>query len=225
MKHTELYDRLGIGPQAGEKMIKEAYRRAVKTAHPDAGGVMPEEFFRITEAYEILSDPEKRKRYDETGRTDENKITESRIREFINSTIQNVVNAERPDGSTDDPTWEDIRNKVILSLHEARNMISKNLKKSEKKHRRAQILLSRFKKRTGTDQAFDPVGDAIRDQIKRLEEEINTHADALALSEAVEEVLNDYLYEVGVWPSEGQYDNQTPSRSRGSGILFVRDSR
>lgn len=220
MKNTELYERLGLEPCATEEQIKSAHRKAVKAAHPDQGGD-EEKFLELQQAFEILIDPEKRKRYDETGRTDESKITEKRIREFINQTMQNVVEAERGDGSTDDPIFEDIRNKIIMSLRGARNQIGNNLKKSQRKLDRAKKLAARFKKRPGTDEAFDPVGDAMRAQIKRLGEEVDMHTDAKELSEAVEEVLDDYLYEVGVWPPEGQDDDQTPSRLR-SGVLFIR---
>ena len=62
-----LYDILGVAPNATAKEIKTAYRKLAIEHHPDKGGD-EEEFKRISEAYSILSDPEKRELYDSTGR-------------------------------------------------------------------------------------------------------------------------------------------------------------
>ena len=64
----ELYDVLGVGKDATSTDIKKAYRKKVKSEHPDAGG-SAEKFTELTLAYECLSDDEKRDRYDRTGET------------------------------------------------------------------------------------------------------------------------------------------------------------
>jgi curved DNA-binding protein CbpA len=61
-----LYDDLGIGRNADQAAIKSAHRRAAKLHHPDRGGEQ-EVFARIQRAFDVLSDPDKRRRYDETG--------------------------------------------------------------------------------------------------------------------------------------------------------------
>jgi curved DNA-binding protein CbpA len=59
------YSVLGIGPQASESEIRSAYRALAKKLHPDIGAGSSEEKFRaIQDAYEVLSDPEKRRSYD-----------------------------------------------------------------------------------------------------------------------------------------------------------------
>jgi len=64
---TELYDLLGVTPKATEKEIKQAYRKKALTHHPDKGGD-EEEFKKLNVAFEILSDPQKRKVYDRFGK-------------------------------------------------------------------------------------------------------------------------------------------------------------
>jgi len=60
------YVLLGIERDADVRAIRTAYRRAVKTAHPDRGGEA-EAFGKLQAAYELLKDPVRRKVYDDTG--------------------------------------------------------------------------------------------------------------------------------------------------------------
>ncbi len=60
------YDILGVKKDASEDDIKRAFRRLARKHHPDAGG-SEEKFKEINEAYEVLSDAEKRKQYDQYG--------------------------------------------------------------------------------------------------------------------------------------------------------------
>jgi curved DNA-binding protein CbpA len=63
----DLYTRLGVSRDASPTEIKRAYRRASKRAHPDTEGGSPEKWAALVEAHDVLSDPERRRRYDETG--------------------------------------------------------------------------------------------------------------------------------------------------------------
>lgn len=66
----DYYEVLGIGKNADNAAIKKAYRKLAKKYHPDsnAGNTEAEQKFKeVTEAYTILSDPEKKKLYDRFG--------------------------------------------------------------------------------------------------------------------------------------------------------------
>ncbi len=71
MKYKDYYDVLGVAKNAPEKEIKSAYRRLAKKLHPDANPSDPkkaeERFKEISEAYEVVGDSEKRKKYDALG--------------------------------------------------------------------------------------------------------------------------------------------------------------
>jgi DnaJ-class molecular chaperone len=57
---------LGIRTNAGQDDIKRAYRKLTQQYHPDKNSApdATEKFSQINNAYEVLSDPEKRKKYD-----------------------------------------------------------------------------------------------------------------------------------------------------------------
>jgi DnaJ-class molecular chaperone len=66
----DYYQVLGVGKDASEKDIKKAFRKLAKQYHPDANPNNPgaeAKFKEINEAYEVLSDPEKRAQYDRFG--------------------------------------------------------------------------------------------------------------------------------------------------------------
>lgn len=67
VKETKLYDLLGVSPSANEQELKKGYRKSALKYHPDKPTGDTEKFKEISEAFEILSDPQKREVYDQYG--------------------------------------------------------------------------------------------------------------------------------------------------------------
>lgn len=72
MRQKNYYKILGISRDADPKGIRDAFRRLAKKYHPDRAGPEGKDLFQdVQEAYEVLSDPEKRSFYDRQLRSEE----------------------------------------------------------------------------------------------------------------------------------------------------------
>src|SRR5262245_59207488 len=69
VKFQDYYDTLGVARTASQEEIQKAYRKLARKYHPDVSkeAGAEDKFKQVTEAYEVLKDPEKRKKYDTLG--------------------------------------------------------------------------------------------------------------------------------------------------------------
>src|SRR5947209_18493595 len=70
VQYKDYYEILGVSRSASDADIKKAFRKLAREFHPDVAKDKKraeERFKEINEAYEVLSDPAKRKKYDELG--------------------------------------------------------------------------------------------------------------------------------------------------------------
>src|ERR687888_643797 len=67
VEFKDYYKILGVDRKADEATIKSAYRKLARKYHPDVNKGKDDRFKEVAEAYEVLSDPEKRRRYDTLG--------------------------------------------------------------------------------------------------------------------------------------------------------------
>ena len=79
-----LYETLGITPDATPEQIKAAFRTRANDTHPDCPWGNAEEFRQVKEAYDVLKDPKRRSTYDPTGSTakqDQNNAEQQLVKE------------------------------------------------------------------------------------------------------------------------------------------------
>ncbi|MFP4650681.1 MAG: J domain-containing protein [Desulfobacterales bacterium] len=71
---------LGVSPDASKREVKNAYRRLAKQYHPDHEGGDTRKFRDIQEAYNVLADSEKRRRYEQSASQEQVRVRVSRPR-------------------------------------------------------------------------------------------------------------------------------------------------
>jgi curved DNA-binding protein CbpA len=176
------YDVLGLPPDADEAAIKRAYRKAAQSSHPDREGGDPERFQRIQLAYDVLSDPERRERYDQTGESDKAQTLESQIDEALASLFQKVIDMNNPPANIIQAAMDEVRQNqgIIRTRQEVANQKVTRLKK----------LLGRVvMKAADGHNLFEGV---LQSQIDSVEAAIKSADDMLTLLAGVATLLESY---------------------------------
>jgi molecular chaperone DnaJ len=155
MAKKDFYELLGLGRNASQDEIKKAYRQMAMKYHPDrnAGNKESEEKFKeAAEAYEVLSDPEKKQRYDQFGHEG---LRGTNYRDFndindIFSTFGDIFTggfggsifdevfgggqrSRRPSSSQHGQPGSDLRMRLSLTLEEIASSVEKKIKVKRQK--------------------------------------------------------------------------------------------
>lgn len=100
------YDVLGVGRAAATAEIKLAYRRKVQVVHPDRGGD-PDAFILVVRAFGLLSDPDARRLFDETGLVDDEALKSYRrevatiLADMFDAAVETAIATRLKLGSVD----------------------------------------------------------------------------------------------------------------------------
>lgn len=205
-RKNDPYSTLGVPKDASDEDIKQAYRKQAKENHPDTEGGDKERMQELIAAYSILKDPTKRKRYDETGET-EDRPFDARFVEFVQEVFLKVV-METPNVENVDllQATRALANKVIRGYETKRDEVQKTINQMEKVLKR----LTR-KKKTGAD----IIGEVMKGTIADQKRTIRLMNDQIKFMRDCVEILSDYRYEfdpVSVkWQSFGSFGNMDNS--------------
>jgi curved DNA-binding protein CbpA len=179
----DLYGILGISRDATSAEIKRAYHQAAKRTHPDAGG-SDEDFRNVELAYRVLSDPDARKRYDETGRADDQADnTHARVLGFLSELLTEVLARE-------DAKTVDIVGLMRLRIEENRREAAQHVARARKDELRILDVRKRLRAKNSSGEFAFGIIDAqvsgIRAQIERIEQATELLDRAKAMLEALE---------------------------------------
>lgn len=191
----DLYSRLELPPIATPEEIRAAYRRKAQTMHPDKGGTV-EEFQMLKEAYEILSDPIKRKHYDEHGTI----LKGNDLLEEACELILNIID-HHPEGF--DPITEAVR---FIGAQIAG--LERNIQENENKRRKLQKAFKRIKRKSGENL----VAQILQSQLDRV-----AGGSTSAAAEIVRlNLLRDFF-------SEYEWDHQFTGQFGNHQFLYLGD--
>lgn len=205
-----LYDDLGVTRDATAEEIRKAYRQAAAYWHPDKwpGQDITANFLKITDAYEVLGDPERRAAYDLTGRLRPIAVTPEVVRQRISSLIRIVVETKDKEGLREDPRRVNIQQKIIASLQK----VEGDLKQERFEVQRGQEQVARLLECFKPKKDFDPVGESLRAERDRLRDEFWHLEDAIEINKEMIRVMRTYQYKVDAG-SEGQSNPTSTNRS------------
>ena len=173
---NDLYDVLGVDDDATAEEIHAAYRKRAKTAHPDVGG-SEEEFVELGTALRVLSDPDARKRYDETGATSEDRPDQLHAMAMTN--ISKYFEQMLAVGETDHVDMVDqFKQDTKLSIKKNEQFIAGDLRAIEK----IEKLAKRFKAKEGKENVFAKLAEARVESHRRSIEYMQKHIKSLELS-------------------------------------------
>ncbi len=181
----DLYQILGVRRAASQGEIQRAYRSKAKTSHPDGGGSV-KAFSEISTAYTVLTDPNRRERYDSTGDIEPlrpNNLDVSAI-EVIAQKLGMIIHAEC------DVTSVDLDALIEQAIREdiaERNAGISSLRRAIERARR---IRDRVKRKTnGEDNMLARVLDwhetTAKSHIKQSEEAVSSMERALEILLAV----------------------------------------
>lgn len=155
---TTLYATLGINPTATAAQIKAAYRKSARKHHPDKGGDEAK-FKQIQHAYEALSDPERRARYDATGDTGSNVDNGDRelLSELMNIATQII--------DTFPVESVDLVGEMTKHLNNAKSQCNQQLRANQKMvENRNQAI-----KRLTCEDSVNLISEGLKSQISQIE--------------------------------------------------------
>ncbi|WP_051231911.1 DnaJ domain-containing protein [Kaistia adipata] len=181
-----LYTELDVAPGATPAEIDKAYRQRARTAHPDAGG-SSEAFHKLSHAYAVLSDPERRKAYDETGYEGELAADDivGRAMERIQALVVSVLESDLPFEQVD------LIAPIRDTLTKQKSDVGAGIRKLEKQAKRAEAMAARFRRQSGDN--------IIRKSLERRAADTREMAEKTRREEAVFakaiELLADYSFD------------------------------
>lgn len=181
---TDLYAVLGLERDATDAEIRTAYRRLAKGNHPDrVGGEGHERMAAVNDAYAVLGDPERRRRYDESGSTDQVGRLRERAEERVRAMFAEYLTSD-----------EEFRGDMVAGFRAVlcREIAdgSSAIGAAAHKVRRLTARRNRIKSRLYTDLADHMIREERR-HIGKLEEEAAERREAIDVLDELEDLWRD----------------------------------
>lgn len=176
------YQALGIDKDADQKEIKRAFRKLSKEKHPDVTGEHGN-FHEITEAYEVLSDPKKRRRYDNGEKTEGPNIEDEAMGMLASIFSQLLIN-DVNSGCVKRSRYLD---SIKLKVSSMRN----NVRMQNKETKKAIKFLSANKEKIHTD-GFNLFANIMDQEIDKQKNIRDNLMNTLKIIRRAKFILKDY---------------------------------
>jgi curved DNA-binding protein CbpA len=176
------YTELDVPVDASLETIKQRYRTLAQMHHPDKGG--DEELFkRIKLAYEILSDPIRRKQYDITGETTTTNAKDEAVANLVQILLHVV-----PNFNVDQ---DDLIHIAEMETRTMLDLVNKDIGVTERYILNLEKVLSKLRIKT---EGENILSSFIANQVKQRKQELVTFQHRVQVCNLMLEILKDYEY-------------------------------
>jgi curved DNA-binding protein CbpA len=172
---VSLYDALGVDRNATLDQIKKAFRQKAQKCHPDRGGQV-DEFQTLREAYEVLKDPERRKRYDKTGLADKPKDKRAEAFQKVSELLAHFLETN---------SFENMDYMAIM-----KNQIANTQASAKRDIKAANKSINRIKRLLKSTQGELPIM-VLDAKLSKLNEHIASREHALEMMNIASEIVED----------------------------------
>jgi DnaJ-class molecular chaperone len=187
------YDTLGVPKDADSETIKRAYKKKAQKAHPDRGGTQ-DEFRAVAKAYGILSSPERRRRYDQTGEDGQIDEHAAMMNQIAGLVLQIIEQAN-------DIATTDVLKVARQHIEGEIGRIGDERMRMGKKQLKLQRAAKRLKRKSAGESVLEAMVGA---EAARLTTNMEIAKGRVAQLQRMQRLLDDYKYEVDP-PSRAQF--------------------
>lgn len=197
------YEELGIDRGATEDEIRWAYRKAAKLAHPDAGGTA-EAFDKIATSLAVLTDPARRKTFDETGRIDGGQpdndraaalqVVERHVADLVNAFINTGMD---PAKDIPDPRTLDVPAEIVRRIEGEIRMAEQGLEGGARIVAYLKDLGARFEPKADVglpEGEEDPIARGFKRQVEQNERQLANLRKSIEVHRLAIEIARGYSF-------------------------------
>ena len=190
------YDSLGVPKDAPPEAIRAAYRKKARQHHPDKGGNVAE-FQSIQVAYDVLSDPERKARYDQTGETGTGPTLESQALSTLSTMMTALMDFPQTNVAT------------LPLVDQLRRMLTADIQKQDME--KAKVMASIDRRKEAIKRlSKGPLADLLHGEINQREQMAAKMDEANAIRREAMRMLEDQTYSADVQVSTGYFAFSVP---------------
>lgn len=182
------YEILGVNKNSSQEEIKQKYKSLAQIHHPDKGGD-EEKFKQINQAYDILSDPEKKQYYDDTGRSNFFKTIEEEAVDELANIFYNVVDQFNP-------ITDDVLAIINNAVFDTKNHLLIQNEHLQVKIEKYSSIFEKIKKKTeSNDNLFHQFSEYELENLKQFHEK---NLRKIQVYDQIKQLLDQYYYNVAM---------------------------
>ena len=190
------YQALDLDRSAPQEAIRAAYRKKAREHHPDKGGDVAK-FQEIQAAYDTLSDPERKARYDQTGETGTGPTLESQALSTLSTMMTALMDFPQTNVAT------------LPLVDQLRRMLTADIQKQDME--KAKVMASIDRRREAIKRlSKGPLADLLRGEINQREQMAAKMDEANAIRREAMRMLEDQTYSADVQVSTGYFAFSVP---------------